>query len=57
MVIVMAETPKVQDEYTEEETVWRRDAVLKRMLETPPQPCPKRERKPKRKSKEKPLAK
>ena len=35
---MMAKSPKDQDEYTEEETVHRRDAVLKRMLETPPKP-------------------
>ncbi len=40
----MAKTPKDQDEYSDEETTQRRDAVLKRMLNTPPKPRPKRER-------------
>lgn len=34
----MAKSSKDQDEYTKEETARRRDAVVKRMLETPPQP-------------------
>ena len=34
----MTKPSKDQDEYTEEETAQRRDAVLKRMLETPPKP-------------------
>jgi len=35
---MMTKPSKDQDEYSEEETARRRDAVLKRMLETPPQP-------------------
>jgi len=34
----MADTPKDQDELTEEEAAKRRDEVLKRMLKTPPKP-------------------
>ncbi len=36
--LVMANPPKDQDELTEEEAAKRRDAVLKRMLNTPPKP-------------------
>lgn len=34
----MSDTPKDQDELTEEEAAKRRDEVLKRMLNTPPKP-------------------
>ncbi|MBL6935043.1 MAG: hypothetical protein ISR48_06475 [Alphaproteobacteria bacterium] len=34
----MNDTPKDQEELTEEEAAKRRDAVLKKMLETPPKP-------------------
>ena len=34
----MSDTPKDQDQLTEEEIEQRRDAVLKRMLNTPPKP-------------------
>jgi hypothetical protein len=36
----MGATPKPRegDEYSEEETIARRDAVIKRMLNTPPKP-------------------
>ena len=34
----MSDTPKDQDELTEEEAAKRRDEALKRALETPPKP-------------------
>jgi len=34
----MADTPKDQDELTEEETAKRRDEALKQALKTPPKP-------------------
>ena len=34
----MSDTPKDQDELTEEETERRRDKIAKRMLNTPPKP-------------------
>ncbi len=41
----MTGNPKDSDEYTDEETVRRRDAALKRMLETPPKPHKEMKRK------------
>ena len=38
MLIAMSDTPKDQDELTEEEAAKRRDEVLKKMLNTPPKP-------------------
>lgn len=34
----MSDTPKDQDELTDEEAAKRREEVLKKMLETPPKP-------------------
>ena len=39
----MPKAPKDSDHYTEEETVARREAALKRMLSTPHRANPKRE--------------
>ncbi len=36
--VAMSDTPKDQDELTEEETERRRDKIAKRMLNTPPKP-------------------
>jgi len=38
------ETEPKDDQYGEQETVLRRDALLLKLLKTPPQPRPKRER-------------
>jgi hypothetical protein len=34
----MSTTPKNDDQYSDKETAQRRDAVIKRMLATPPKP-------------------
>jgi len=47
--------PRKDDQYSEQETVRRRNAVIKRMLNTPPQPHSEMKiGKPKRKSKKSP---
>jgi hypothetical protein len=34
----MGKNPKIEDQFSEQETARRRDAVIKRMLNTPPKP-------------------
>jgi len=41
----MSDTPKDQDELTEEEIERRRDEIAKRMLNTPPKPHKKKDKK------------
>jgi hypothetical protein len=45
------------DDYSDEEAARRRDAVIKRMLNTPPQPRRKKATAPTRKAKERPASK